>query len=168
LAAANRGEFPPEPKQTVLSPTAQSEGVTWRYTTDKPADDWFKPEFNSAARWNQGKSGFGTQGTPGAIIGTEWKSADIWLRRGFTAPAGEFHDLALLMAHDEDAEIYINGVSASKVKGHIGSYEEFSLSPEAIQALKPGKNDIAVHCHQTTGGQYIDVGLINYESPAPK
>src|SRR5438093_12385216 len=37
VAAANRGQFPPEPKKIVLSPTSQEQGVTWRYTTDKPA-----------------------------------------------------------------------------------------------------------------------------------
>ncbi len=50
---------------------------------------------------------------------------------------------------------------AAKVKGHIGSYEELSLSPEARAALKPGgKNVLAVHCHQTGGGQAIDVGIV--------
>src|SRR5438093_8915009 len=39
VAAANRGQFPPEPKTTVLAPTAQSEAVTWRYTTEKPSAD---------------------------------------------------------------------------------------------------------------------------------
>ena len=32
VAAANRGQFPPEPKKIVLSPTSQNEAVTWRYT----------------------------------------------------------------------------------------------------------------------------------------
>jgi hypothetical protein len=162
VAAANHGKFPPEPKQTVLSPTAQSKAVTWRYTTEKPADDWSKPDFD-AASWKESRAGFGTAGTPGALIGTEWNSPDIWLRREFTTRSATFHDLALFMHHDEDAEVYINGVLASKVKGHISNYEEFGLAPAAAKALKLGKNILAVHCHQTTGGQYIDVGLIDYQ-----
>src|SRR6185503_11260065 len=147
VAKANRFQFPPEPKQVVLSPTAsQHVGATWRYTTEKPGGDWLEPEFDSSL-WKEGRAGFGTTGTPGSIIGTEWKTADIWLRREFDLKEIP-RDLRVLMAHDEDAEVYLNGVLAAKVQGHIGDYQEFEVTTDAAKTLRPGSNVIAVHCHQ--------------------
>lgn len=67
----------------------------------------------------------------------------------------------LLMLHDEDAELFNNGIPAARVKGFNVGYDEFDVTPEAIKAIKPGRNVIAVHCHQTSGGQFIDVQLTN-------
>ena len=33
------------------------------------------------------------------------------------------------------------------------------LTDEVKATLKPGKNVIAAHCHNTTGGAYLDFGL---------
>jgi hypothetical protein len=160
VAAANRGEFPPAPEIKVIVPAAQDEPVTWRYTFDKPADDWFKSDFD-ASSWKEGPAGFGTKGTPGSVVRTEWKSADIWLRREFTLGDEKLKDPQLLMHHDEDAQVYINGVIAAKTTGYTSEYDQFEISAEGRKALKPGRNVIAVHCHQTQGGQYIDVGVID-------
>jgi hypothetical protein len=165
-AAANRGDFSRMPEVRVLVPTSQEKGQMWRYTLEKPADDWFKADFKDAA-WKEGPGGFGTKGTPGAVVRTEWKTDDIWIRREFTLPEGPFNELMLNLHHDEEAEVYLNGMLAVKVAGFITDYEEVGIGKEALATLKPGRNVIAIHCKQTTGGQYIDAGLIDVKQPRP-
>jgi hypothetical protein len=166
VAAANKGDFSKVPEYKEVVPTSQKEGQKWRYSTWKKVanDAWQKPDYE-AKGWEEGVGGFGTEGTPGAVVRTRWASADIWLRREFTMPEGDWGELLLRMHHDEDAEVYINSVLACKVPGYITDYEEFAISDEARKALKPGKNVFAVHCHQTTGGQYIDVGIVAVKPP---
>jgi hypothetical protein len=163
VAAAHKRLFGPPPVMRELVPTSQKDRQTWHYTTDKPADDWFRADFN-AKDWKTGPGGFGTEGTPGAVIGTEWKTDDIWIRRSFELPDKWPSDIRLRLHHDEDAEVYINGVLAAKVAGYITDYQTLRLPAMALAALKPGRNVLAVFCHQTTGGQYIDAGLVAVEA----
>jgi len=148
----------PPPSLKVLVPTSEKEPQTWRYTTDKPADDWMQPAFNDGA-WKQGPGGFGTKGTPAAVIGTEWTTKDIWLRRTFELKSTDVDELSLRVHHDEDAEIYLNGRLVNSLKRHSTEYGPAAIASEIKSALKVGTNLLAVHCRQTAGGQYIDVGL---------
>ncbi|MBC8102076.1 MAG: DUF4965 domain-containing protein [Cytophagales bacterium] len=151
--------LPLPPKITTVVPTSQQTGLTWRYTTQTPSSAaWFQPSFDDSA-WQTGQAGFGTRDTPGAVVRTEWNTSDIWIRREFTMPAGSFENLQLLMHHDEEADIYINGTLAARAGGFTGQYDLTPLTAEGRAALKPGKNTIAIHCHQTGGGQYIDAGF---------
>ncbi|HYH66051.1 MAG TPA: glycoside hydrolase family 2 TIM barrel-domain containing protein [Urbifossiella sp.] len=159
LAAWHRPLYGPPPTITELVPTSEKTAQSWRYTTTQPADGWEKADFDAAA-WAEGSGGFGTKGTPGGVIRTEWKTPDIWLRRTAelkTVPAGE---VMLRMHHDEDADVYVNGVLAARVTGFTTAYVEVPLTAAGRAALRPGRNVIAVHCRQTGGGQYIDAGLV--------
>ena len=162
-AAVDTGKLPALPVITEVVPTSQQKGIAWRFTLEKPAADWIKPAFDDSA-WKAGPGGFGTNGTPGAVVRTEWKTDDIWLRRQFDWPSDKIARPELMVHHDEDVEVYINGVLAGKAGGFITDYEEMALTPEGVAALKSGKNVMAVHCHQTTGGQYIDVGIISVKA----
>jgi hypothetical protein len=157
-AAWHKALFGPPPEMRPVVETSEKVAQKWRYTTTKPADDWFKPEFDDRD-WPEGDGGFGTAGTPGAIVRTEWKTDDIWLRRSFELKAVPTGEILLRLHHDEDADIYINGVLAARVSGFVTEYGPVPMSADARKALKPGKNVLAVKCHQTKGGQYIDVGL---------
>ncbi len=156
--ATNWAPMPKPPVVTEVIATAATKPSLWFYTTSKPADEWSKATFDPKG-WKEGKSGFGTQGTPGTTIGTRWSEPDIWLIRDVELDNVDIEKLQWLIHHDEDAEIYVNGTPAAQFSGYTVQYETRPLSKDAMKALRPGKNRIAIHCHQTGGGQYIDVGL---------
>ncbi len=134
-------------------------------TTAIPAAGWEKPGFDDQA-WTEGRSGFGANDITGAVIGTAWTTADIWLRRTVRLPANASGDLMLRIHHDEDAAIYIDGIPAATLPGYSTGYELVDIAPEAKARLKPGAEvTIAVHCHQTVGGQFIDVGISAAKTP---
>jgi hypothetical protein len=120
-----------------------------------------KPGFD-ASGWQEGPGTFGTKGTPGAVVRTRWSTSDIWLRREVTLPATKFSNLRFYVDHDEDVEVYVNGIQASSDRSFTTSYIPLEISRTALAQLKPGATvQLAVHCHQTTGGQNIDVGLVS-------
>jgi hypothetical protein len=144
--------------ERVLAADSRTSGQIWSYTLDKPPADWMKPEF-SGEGWKPGRGGFGARGTPGAVVRTPWKTADIWLRRTFTVETPPV-ELALDIHHDDDVEVYLNGQLVYQSAGFLTSYQRVSLSENATKALRKGDNLLAVHCNQNGGGQYIDVGLV--------
>ena len=153
---------------TTLAPTSETEAQTWSYTTEAPADGWMKAGFDDQA-WKTGPGGFGTKGTPGSVIGTNWNTKDIWLRRAFAAPpAAEKSEpatrLALRIHHDEGTEVYLNGTLVLELKGFGTEYLTVPLDKFTRPMLSAQDNILAVHCHQTGGGQYIDVGLVEGNS----
>ncbi len=160
LAALHARLYGAAPKASHLIATSEAEAQPWRFTTTEPGEAWEQPGFDDSG-WTSGPGGFGEPSTPGSVVRTEWKTPDIWLRRAFTLDDADHEGLHVRVHHDEDTEIFINGVLAAKVTGYVTDYVFVPVSAEARAALRRGKNTLAVHCHQTGGGQYIDVGLVD-------
>ncbi len=157
--------LPVPPEYAVIVPAADSARISWRHTTNRPADGWQRPDFDDSS-WSLGEGGFGTRQTPGAIIGTRWNTDDIWLRRVVEVGSAQIPGLCLWLHHDEDVTIYVNGTEIHRAKGYVSGYDAVPLSAEALAAFKPGVNVVAVHCHQRTGGQYVDLGFVREVKPA--
>jgi len=161
VRAANLALFTPGPTLKTIVDSSRDAPVDWRYTTERPAEPWTTTSFDDGA-WTTGPGGFGTRNTPGAVVRTVWNTADIWLRRSFELPAGfAASDPHLLVHHDEDVDVYIDGALAVRLAGYTTDYDVEAMTPDARARLTPGRHTLAVHCHQTTGGQYVDVGIVD-------
>jgi hypothetical protein len=145
------------------------DGHVWKYTTDDPGADWAKPEFKDAT-WKSGPAGFGTKGTPGALVGTDWTTPDIWLRTEIAIPKDFREQTAWLdLHHDEDAQVYVNGSLLLEKNGYLTAYERIVLSEGKKALFEPGKkNVIAIHCSQTAGAQFIDLSLSTVRNAGQK
>lgn len=137
----------------------------WKYTFVPPTDGWKQADYDDS-KWQSGYGGFGTRGTPNSRIGTVWDTDHIWLRRTYDLEAIPKKP-ALLVHHDEDTEVFLNGVQIAKFARWSTEYSVYPLTDEGRQALKVGNNVLAAHTRQDTGGQYIDIHLID-EDNVPK
>lgn len=147
----------------VLAATSEKSPVTARIATVAPPENWMAVDFDDAT-WRLAAGGYGSSRPPGAVIRTEWSTPDLWMRREFELPdfssRKEPSDLTLRIHHDEDAEVYLNGTQIAVLPRWTQSYTDVPLLAEVNHTLRPGKNVLAIHCHQNTGGQYLDAGLI--------
>ncbi len=159
---------PSPPRVTAIVPTSERLAATWQYSLVKPPEGWTRPGFDDSS-WKQGPGGFGSPGTPGAVVGTTWVTSDIWMRREVTLPSHfESARLALRVYHDEDIEVFVNGLLAAGESGYVTAYQDTEMRRAAREQFKPGRSIVlAVHCRQTTGGQGVDVGVIEVERRSP-
>jgi len=141
---------------------ADGPAPSWRYVVEAPPANWAAVDFDDRG-WTEGRAGFGTEETPGAIVGTQWTGNEIWLRRSITIDAGA-PPTHLLVHHDENADIYLDSEKIAALSGYTSGYVRIRLSDAALARCTAGKHTLAVHCRQTRGGQFIDVGAVRVEN----
>ena len=142
---------------TSLVKVGEGNPVGCLYTESDPGKDWMKESFDDS-KWQIGKIPFGKGW--GNDQATFWDSKDIWVRRTIELNKTNIDQLILQLRHDDDVEVYINGIPAYSCKEcYIGSIKEYKLSDEVKKSLKKGKNVIALHCINVAGNAWLDVGL---------
>lgn len=155
-----------QPPLRKVIPTSRDEAQRWHYTTLEPSPGWADPGFDDG-EWTESVGPFGHRPPPGVEVGTVWDTSELWMRRDFNLPADLLASLVpnrvfLRVFHDEDAEIYLNGVQVSSLEGYVNGYRLFPLSVESLALLEAGANTLAVHVRQTRGGQFMDVGIVEW------
>ncbi len=143
-------------------PTAEKKGYEVKYTEQQPASGWEKAGFD-AAQWKTGMAPFGDGAGSNPVKPKNSYTKDIWYRRTFDLAKTDWKNLQLNISHDDDVQVYLNGVSIFESSDFILDYATKPIPEKAINTLKKTGNVLAIHCHNNTGGAYIDAGLVEEE-----
>ncbi|GCB36475.1 glutaminase [Bacteroides faecalis] len=151
-----------------IAPMTNVEHWEAAYTNSTPSNGWQKFQFDDSS-WKKGKAAFGSHDMQ--RVHTEWKGndTDIYIRREFDINnldlAEEFY---LIYSHDDVFELYLNGEQLVSTDLVWRDNVYLKLTDAAKKKLRNGKNVIAAHCHNTTGGSYVDFGLFREKKDAVK
>jgi hypothetical protein len=131
----------------------------WRSTVEgRPADGWTGLDFDDSG-WKTGRGGFGSGGKDSRIR-TQWAGNDIWLRQDFTVDGAPFASAVLAMGCGGEVHVYVSGVEVWNGEGWNGAYTGLEVTEALRNAVRKGKNTIAVHCHQEEGDRFVDLALL--------
>lgn len=157
--------FMGQEKKNLLAPVAPMtiDGPGWEGMvthTRQRSTAWTTADFDDSS-WNKEKAAWGTKGEyPNVENAWTAENSDIYVRREITLTAEDIaKDLWVMFSHDDVFELYINGTKVAETGNTWIQGEESQLTAEMKAVLKPGRNVMAAHCHNTVGGAYVDFGL---------
>ncbi|MCM1110154.1 MAG: DUF4965 domain-containing protein [Clostridium sp.] len=152
-------------RDVVLNPIAGMtvDGANWtgkvNYTTQS-GTAWTGTDFDDSA-WKSEPAAWGTVGEyPNCNTPWTGENKDIYVRREVSLTADDLaKDLWIQFSHDDVCEIYLDGQRLVST-GETWLQGEKRQIPASIKnSLKPGRHILAGHCHNTTGGSYLDFGI---------
>ncbi len=148
--------FMGKPNLETLLPMAGADAWEGAYTFEEPKGNWIDVNYDDSS-WRRGRGAFGTPEQP--VVGTLWNTKDIWVRRSFDLDEIPDGNVWLQYSHDDVFELYLNGEKLVATDYCWNNNVRLQLTEETRKKLRAGKNVIAAHCHNTTGGAYVDFGL---------
>lgn len=142
-----------------LAPMGNETAWTARILRNKPNDGWQMPEFDYNG-WHRAKGAFGDDVRRDVQTYFGSDNTDLYARREIDLTKDQLKgEIILQYSHDDVCEIYINGTKVVDTGLNWKRNVQVVLDDAQKALLKPGNNLIAAHCHNTTGGAYLDFGL---------
>ena len=143
-----------------IYPVAAEKAWTGKYVTSKPSGAWSDIDYDDSS-WKEGEAPWGG-GDDGynKTVKTAWSggNVDIWVRRSFDLE--EIDDNAvyyIMYKHDDVFQLYVNGTQV------VSTGETWDVTGKTVRIdnslLRQGRNVVSCHCHNTTGGAYVDMGV---------
>ena len=156
-------------RDVLLSPIAGqvSDGYKWQGKVSRAKQNgtgWTAVNFNDGnwatenASWGS-KEGYGNRTT-------EWsgENTDIYVRREIELTADDLaKELWVAFSHDDVFELYLDGKQVASTGETWIMDEKKQIPADVVKSLTPGKHVLAAHCHNTTGGAYLDFGIYTNE-----
>jgi len=152
-----------------IAPMAGEEAWEGRVSYERQSgNDWTQRTFDDSS-WSKEQAAWGTKNEY-PNVRNPWTAAnsDIYVRRSVTLTSEDLEkDLWIQFSHDDVFELYVNGSRVVATGETWLQGETHQITASEKRYFRVGENIIAAHCHNTTGGAYIDFGLFEntYESP---
>ncbi len=140
---------------------AKDENWEAKYTNNKPAGNWAAENYDDSS-WKSGRGGFGDRSTKANATRWSGDNTDVYIRRNVKIDnLDKTGKVRLVYSHDDVFELYINGEKIVETGETWLDDQVVDLTTEQAAHLHEGNNVIAAHCHNTSGGAFVDFGLYN-------
>ena len=149
------GKQPPVYK-TILA-ASDEQPYTCSFTEEEPNGDWKAVAYDDKA-WKTGVAPFTDDKEQAKTL---WTSKNIWVRRVFNLSDVSINQLVLKLHHDDNVEVYLNDEKVFDKTGWTSDFQLIPLKNEVKKYLHTGSNVLAIHCTNTSGGAWLDAGLLD-------
>jgi len=143
-------------------PAADQSSYPVKYTLSSPKGQWQAANYDDAG-WKDGQGAFGDKKDQQI---TFWNGPELWVRRHFDLENADDVPLFLKLYHDDNVEVFLNGMPVYKHEGWTDTYAYHEIPEDVRKSIRKKGNVLAIHVKNTAGGAWLDFGLSEAHAPA--